>query len=101
MYQLTANVAGQSDSAVAKRVVEAGVTGTLGPTIAPVFTDSSKPNSFSVTVNVHTRDLQATADQLLRLGAVSVGARPITLLFRHEASRYDKLLAELGVKASS
>ena len=100
MYQLTANLAGRSADAVARRVIEAGVTGTLGPTIAPVYTDNGQPGSFSVTVNVHASGLRAAADRLLALEAVSVGARPISLLFRRGASRYDELVAELGLEAA-
>jgi ATP phosphoribosyltransferase len=94
---ITANIQGDSDEAVARRVLaNGGVAGLRGPTVARVFPkDSTEDDWFAVTVVVGEDVLLPTVDSLRRAGASEITATQVRYVFEHRSWTFESLKRQL------
>ncbi len=96
-YRITANVQGESEEAVAAKVLERPETaGLQGPTVARVFAPDGRP-WHAVTVFVSKADLGAVVDHFRAIGGVSVTVSQADYVFGQESRAYHDLLTALGL----
>ena len=94
--RITANVEGESEEAVAAKVLERPETaGLQGPTVARVFSPDGRP-WHSVTVYASRADLTKVVDHFRTIGGVSVTVSDASYVFGQESVAYARLLAALG-----
>ena len=95
--RLTANIEGESEQAVAAKVLELPeASGISGPTISPVYSRDGR-QVYSVTVSIPQRDLTAAVDHFRSIGGASVSVSSTEFLFREESTIYARLLDALGL----
>ena len=95
--RLTANIEGESEEAVAAKVLELPeASGISGPTISPVYSRDGR-RVYSITVTIPKRDLTAAIDHLRSIGGSSVSVSSADYLFREESNIYARLLGALGL----
>ena len=95
--RVTANVEGDSEEAVAAKVLERPETvGLQGPTVARVFAPDGKL-WFAVTVYVDKQNLTSVVDHFRTIGGASVTVSNASYVFGQESSAYAALLTELGL----
>jgi len=97
-FQVTANVEGATEEAVAAKVLEcAEARGLQGPTVARVIARQGG-NWYAVTVFIRKRDLTKVVDHLRAIGGASVTATDASYVFRDESKAYRELLTQLGIR---
>ena len=97
-YRITANVQGESEEAVAAKVLERPETvGLQGPTVARVFVADGRA-WHAVTVFVSKADLGAVVDHFRAIGGVSVTVSQADYVFGHESRAYRELLGQLEIQ---
>ena len=95
--RVTANVEGESEEAVAAKVLERPETaGLQGPTVARVFAPDGR-RWHAVTVFVAKADLTAVVDHFRSIGGASVTVSDASYVFGQESLAYAGLLRELGL----
>jgi ATP phosphoribosyltransferase len=97
-YQrVSANVAGESEEAVAKRVLEKPeAAGLQGPTVSRVYGPGGKP-LFAVTAVVRREHLTRVVDHLRVIGGSSVTVSGVDYVFGPASTVYRDLRAALGL----
>lgn len=101
-FTLTANVQGETEEEVARRVLaNSEVAGVEGPTISKVYSKSPAPGVewYAVSVTVKAGALLRAVDHLRSIGASSVIARPTAYVFYGSSKGFSKLLKKLGLEA--
>jgi len=95
--RITANIEGDSDEAVAAKVLERPeCAGLQGPTISRVYGAGGR-RWHAVTVYVAKSSLTGVVDFFRAIGGVSVTVAAADYVFGQESPIYARLLAELGV----
>jgi len=99
--RLTANIQGESEASVVRRVTAHGeVAGMRGPTVARVYPKAGEAeNWFAVMVVVEQKLLLPAVETLRRAGASEVSASPLNYVFDSRCWAYEALeraLAERG-----
>jgi len=97
---LTANVRGESEEVVARRITaHEAIAGLRGPTIARVYPKAGGERDwFSVTVVVHRDALLAAVEHLRKAGAAEVSVVDVHYVFEHRSSAFAALRRQLGVR---
>ena len=97
-YRITANVEGESEEAVAAKVLERPETaGLQGPTVARVFAPDGG-RWYAATVFVRKAHLGVVVDHFRAIGGVSVSVGVADYVFGEESEAYRRLLAALGTR---
>ena len=96
-FTVICNVRGDSQGQVAEAMIEAGLGGLEGPTVAPVFrgTGVNSSPTFAVTICVRKKALSGVIKELRSLGGSGVLVTPITYIFEDEPWRWRDLLQRL------
>jgi ATP phosphoribosyltransferase len=95
--RITGNVEGESEEAVAAKVLERPeAAGLQGPTVSRVYGPDGR-RWHSVTVFVNRADLTKVVDHFRAIGGVSVTVSEASYVFGQESAAYARLLAELGL----
>ena len=95
-FTVICNVRGDTQGQVAEAMIEAGLGGLEGPTVAPVFrTGLNSSPTFAVTICVRKKALSSVIKELRRLGGSGVLVTPITYIFEDEPWRWRDLLQRL------
>ena len=95
--RVTANIEGESEDAVAARVMQRQeATGLTGPTVARVHSPDGR-NHYSVTVFTAKRDLMSVVDHLRSVGGSSVTVSGTEYVFRQTSAAYERLLEALEI----
>jgi ATP phosphoribosyltransferase len=94
--RITANVEGESEEAVAAKVLERSETaGLQGPTVARVYGPDGK-RWHSVTIYVKRSDLTRIVDHFRAIGGASVTVSNASSVFGQESAAFQALLDDLG-----
>ena len=94
--RITANVEGESEEAIAAKVLERPETaGLQGPTVARVFAPDGR-RWHSVTIYVSRGDLSRVVGHFRAIGGSSVTVSEATYVFGQESPAFQALLDELG-----
>jgi ATP phosphoribosyltransferase len=98
---ITANVSGESEEAVARRLTAYDTAaGLRGPTIARVYSKvPGEQKWFAVTVIVARDQLLQAVEQLRRAGAVDMTVQDLHYVFEHRSTQFTGLLRKLGREA--
>jgi ATP phosphoribosyltransferase len=98
-YQLTANIAGESEQQIARRVIEGDVTGGLqGPSIARMYTAETDSHKwYSVTITVPAEQMLKAVEHLRSIGGTQTIAHPLDFVFMEQAQAYTDLKTQLGL----
>ena len=92
--QLTVNIQGKDEAQIGRMVTQFESTkGLLGPTIAPIFTDSGK--WYSVTVAIKTAEILEAVQHLRTIGASQIVVTPIDYIYQQESPSFASLLKQL------
>lgn len=101
---LTANVRGESEADVARRVAQAAgadlaIGGLRGPTVARVYPKEPIAEDggawFAATVVIAEQVLLAAVDALRRAGAGEISATPVRYVFEHRSWTFERLRRQL------
>ena len=96
-YQIVVDVQGSSAQSVAKTVAQNPLTkGLLSPTVTPIYT-GTKPDWFTVTVTVDSRNMLEAVNYLRSVGGIHAIVTPVRYLFLENSTTFDKLLQNLGL----
>jgi ATP phosphoribosyltransferase len=100
---VTANIRGESDEAVAQRVLANGVVaGLRGPTVARVFPKDAKDGDwFALTVIVGEDALLPAVESLRRSGASDITAIQVRYVFEHRSWTFEALTRQLHGSAET
>jgi len=94
--RVTANIEGQSEEAVAAKVMERPeAMGLQGPTISSVYVPNGK-RLYAVTVYIDRSALTSVVDYFRAIGGASVTVSEASYVFGQESPAYARLLASLG-----
>lgn len=98
---ITANVRGESEEAVARRITaDETIAGLRGPTIARVFPKVGGERGWYAVTVVVRRDLLLTAvEHLRRAGAAEMSVVDVHYVFEHRCWSYEALERQLGGRA--
>ncbi len=92
--QLTVNVQGENETQIGRMVTQFdNAKGLLGPTIAPIFTDSGQ--WYSVTVSIKTHEVLEVVQHLRSIGASQIVVTPINYIYQQESPSFATLLKQL------
>ena len=95
--RVTANIEGESEEAVAAKVLERSeAAGLQGPTVARVYAPDGR-RWYSVTVYVEKGNLSLVVDHFRNVGGVSVTVNSPSYVFGQESTAYAALLSGLGL----
>ena len=95
-FRVTANIQGESEEAVAAKVLERPETaGLQGPTVARVFSPDGRPWQ-AITIFVDKAHLSAVVDHCRAIGGASVTVSEANYVFHDESRAYRRLLAALS-----
>jgi ATP phosphoribosyltransferase len=99
---ITANVSGESEEAVARRLTaHEPSAGLRGPTISRVYSKGGGAGPwFAVTVIVRRDQLLSAVEQLRKAGAVDMTVQDLHYVFEHRSWHFESLQRQLG-KAGS
>ena len=98
-YTVICNVRGDSETKVAEALIDAGLGGLEGPTVAPVYRTSLNSSPiFAVTICVRKKALNSAIKDLRRLGGSGVLVTPLTYIFEDEPWRWRDLLQRLDLE---
>ena len=93
--QVTVNMCGKDTNKIAAKIMQNAATqGLQGPTISPIFGDSSE-KWFTVTLTLRTRDLIPAVNYLRSIGGTHIVTSPVHYIYRQESSTYNSLLEKL------
>ena len=96
-YLVFANMRGESQAEVARRVFEqTDIGGLQGPTISPVVTRTQEGGWWAMNIVVSAAKLYSAIQQIRAIGGSGVVVTPATYIFEERPARYQRLLAELG-----
>jgi ATP phosphoribosyltransferase len=100
---LTANVRGESEDVVARRITaHEAIAGLRGPTIARVYPKAGGERDwFSVTVVVRRDLLFPAIEQLRKAGAGEITVLDVHYVFEHRSWSFEALQRQLGFRARS
>jgi ATP phosphoribosyltransferase len=100
---LTANVRGESEDVVARRITaHEAIAGLRGPTIARVYPKAGGERDwFSVTVVVRRDLLFPAIEQLRKAGAGEITVLDVHYVFEHRSWSFEALQRQLGIRARS
>ena len=95
--RVTANIASESEEAVAAQVMRLdAAVGLHGPTVARVYSPDGR-RLYSVTVFIAKSELADVVDHLRAIGGASVTVSGSDYVFGQSSSAYNRLLAQLGL----
>jgi ATP phosphoribosyltransferase len=100
---LTANVRGDSEDVVARRITaHEAIAGLRGPTISRVYPKAGGERDwFAVTVVVRRDLLLAAVENLRKAGAAEVSVVDVHYVFEHRSWSYEALQRQLAARARS
>jgi ATP phosphoribosyltransferase len=99
---ITANVSGESEEAVARRITAHETSaGLRGPTIARVYSKAGGEHKwYAVTVIARRDQLLPAVEQLRKAGAVDMTVQDLHYVFEHRSWHFEALQRQLGKAAS-
>jgi len=95
---ITANVSGESEEAVARRITAHETSaGLRGPTIARVYSKAEGDHKwFAVTIIARRDQLLPAVEQLRKAGAVDMTVQDLHYVFEHRSWHFEALQRQLG-----